>query len=150
MPEKPFTLLRRPLAVWLAVLVALFGAFASTLSQARGGASAGIEICTDTGPRWVAPGPAQKTVPQPAGSNPIAADSPEGQESALALAHCQFCLPTTDRAAPASRSFTFLVVAPGDPEEPTIWQAFFFFSKDTTAAAQPRGPPDTPASVAAA
>lgn len=110
--------LRRPLAVWLAVLMALFGALA----------------------RWVAPGPAQKAAPRTASSNHIPADSPDGLESALALKHCPFCLPSTDRAVPASRSFTFLVVAPGDPEEPTIWQAFFFLDHFALTP-PPRGPP---------
>lgn len=141
MPEKPFTLLRRPLAVWLAVLVALFGAIAPTLSHAlvQGGAAA-VDICTSTGPRGVAPGQAQEATPRTASASSIPADSPDGQESAFVPDPCPFCLPATDRAVPASCALAFLVVVPGDPGEPTIWQAFFFFNHFSLTP-PPRGPP---------
>jgi hypothetical protein len=50
-------LLRRRLAVWLAVLVVGLGALAPTVSHAlvlmRGGSPAAVEICTPAGPRWL-------------------------------------------------------------------------------------------------
>ena len=144
-----FALLRRRLAVWLVVLIALFGALAPTLSHAlalaRGGTSAWTEVCTSTGTRWVmmgssAPNAAPQIADAHASTTPVSTASPDGQEAAFFLDHCPFCLLSTDRAAPASRSFTFLVVAPGDPEKPTIRQAFFFV---THFALTPplRGPP---------
>nr|MDP2191236.1 DUF2946 domain-containing protein [Rhodoferax sp.] len=129
-PKPYFASLRRPPALWLAVLIALFGALAPTLSHAfvwsQGGTGPTVEVCTSTGMRWVA--------------SPLSADSPDGQESAPALEHCPFCLPSTDRAVPASRSLAFLVVVLGDPGEPTIWQAFFF-STHFALTPPPRGPP---------
>jgi len=84
------TLPLRPWAVWLAVLIAVFGALAPTVSHAlvlaRGGASLIVEICTTTGTQWVIAS--------------AAADSPEEQKSAMSLDHCPFCLHTADRVAP--------------------------------------------------
>jgi hypothetical protein len=49
------TPLRRPWAVWLAVLVVVLGALAPTLTHAlmlaTGQVSQGVEICTSQGPR---------------------------------------------------------------------------------------------------
>lgn len=131
MSLKPYlALLRRPLALWLAVLIAVFGALAPTLSHAlvwaQGGAAPMLEICTSTGPRWVA--------------SPMPTDSPDGQESAPSLVHCPFCLLSTDRAAPAPHALVHLFVVLGDPEAPTIRQAFFFFTHFALTP-PPRGPP---------
>jgi hypothetical protein len=84
------TLLHRPWAVWLAVLIAVFGALAPTVSHAlvlaRGGASPMVEICTTTGTQWVLAS--------------TAADSPDEQEPAMRFDHCPFCLHSVDRTAP--------------------------------------------------
>jgi hypothetical protein len=83
------TLLHRPWAVWLAVLIAVFGALAPTVSPAlvlaRGGASSMVEICTTTGTQWVI------------ANTPV--DSPDGPQSLKSLDHCPFCLHTADRTA---------------------------------------------------
>ncbi len=131
MPPTPhFATLRRPLAVWLALLIALFGAIAPTLSHAvalaRGDAPGWTEVCTSSGPRWIALA--------------IAADSPDGQESAPALDHCPFCLLFTDRVLPAPHSLVHLFLVSGEPQAPTVRQVFFF--TDLFAyRPPPRGPP---------
>jgi hypothetical protein len=125
-----FASLRRPLALWLAVLIAVFAALAPTLSHAfaltRGGTAPMVEICTSTGPHEVA--------------ITMATDSPDVQESAPALVHCPFCLLATDRVAPASHALVHLFAVLGDPEAPTIRQAFFFLTHFAFAP-PPRGPP---------
>jgi hypothetical protein len=122
--------LRRPLAVWLALLIALFGAVAPTVSHAvalqRGDAAGWTENCTRSGPRWVALN--------------ISADSPDGQESASAVEHCPFCLLFTDRVLPAPHSLVHLFFVSGEPQAPTVRQAFFFFTHFALAP-PPRGPP---------
>lgn len=132
MPPTPhFALLRRPLAVWLALLIALFGAIAPSLSHAvalaRGDAPGWTEVCTSSGPRWIALA--------------MAADSPDGQESAPTLVHCPFCLLATDRVLPAPHSLVHLFLVSGEPEAPTVQQVFFFLTRFALAPL-PRGPPD--------
>lgn len=130
-PPPPLTaLLRRPLAVWLAVLIAVFAAFAPTLSHAlvlaRGGPPPLLAVCTSIGMQGVA--------------NALAADSPDGQESAPSLAHCPFCLLSTDRAVPAPHVLAHLFAVLGDHGEPTTRQAFFFL-RHFALTPPPRGPP---------
>ncbi|MDO8440556.1 MAG: DUF2946 domain-containing protein [Polaromonas sp.] len=131
--------LRRPWAVWLAVLLAVFGALAPTLSHAlllaRGGVSPMAEVCTSRGIERAA--------------DTSSTDSPDGQKSALSLVHCPFCLLSTDHVLPAPHPWVHLFVVSGEHEAPAIRQAFFYFS-DFTLAAQPRGPPQrqTPVLVA--
>lgn len=140
-----FALLRRRLAVWLVVLIALFGALAPTLSHAlvwsQGGTSAWTEVCTSTGTRWVMMGSsAPDAAPQIASALPISTASPQPQEAAFFLDHCPFCLLSTDRAAPPPNALLHLFVVLGEPEAPTLRQAFFFV---THFALTPplRGPP---------
>ncbi len=144
-----FALLRRPLAVWLALLIVVFGALAPTLSHAlvlaRGGTSAWTELCTSTGTRWVLLGStASKTAPQiaetSASTNAVSTASPDGQEAVLSLDHCPFCLLFTDRAAPAPSALLHLFAVLGEPEAPTIRQAFFF-STHFALTPPSRGPP---------
>lgn len=140
-PKPHFALLRRPLAVWLAVLISLLGALAPALSHtlvwSHGGAPAWTEVCTTTGTRRVAT------------STPISTDSPDGQESAHSLVHCPFCLLSTDRAAPPPNTLLRLFVVPGEYEVPTIRQAFLF-PTPFALTPPPRGPPNaiTPVFVA--
>lgn len=124
--------LRCPWAVWLAVLIALVGALAPTVSHAlawdRGGAlgAAGYGICTS-----------------PGSEIEVSTDSPPGQESALpSLDHCPFCLSFTDRAVPAPAPWVHLFVPLGDLQALSIWQAFFYV-KPLALAPPPRGPPCT-------
>lgn len=128
--ELHFALLRRPLAVWLAVLIAVFAALAPTLSHAlvlaRGDAVPTVELCTSTGMQRVA--------------SPLPMDSPDGQESVPTLNVCPFCLPSTDRVVPAPHPFVHLFIVQGEHEESTIRQAFFFFIHFALTP-PPRGPP---------
>lgn len=129
-PTSHLASLRRPLALWLAVLIAVFGALAPPLSHAvaltRGGTAPMVEVCTSSGMREVAA--------------PVPTDSPDGQESAPAPVHCPFCLLAADRAAPAPHPWVHLFAVIGDAEAPTIRQAFFFFTP-LAFAPPPRGPP---------
>lgn len=138
--------LRRPFAVWFAVWIALLGALAPTVSHAvalsRGGAAGVIEICTSSGSRWLLIQSSGTTVAPTDGATDtlFAVDSKTGQESALSLNHCPFCLLSTDRVAPAPHSLVHLFVVLGDSPEPAVRQAFFF-SHHHPPGAPPRGPP---------
>ena len=125
-----FALLRRSFVVWLAVLIAAFSALAPTLSHAlvwsQGSAAPAVQVCTSDGARWVA--------------SPISTDSHDGQESAPMLNHCPFCLLSTDRVAPTSHALLHLFAVIGDPEAPTIRQAFFFLTRFALTPPS-RGPP---------
>lgn len=152
-----FALLRRPLVAWLAVLIALFGALAPTLSHAlvmaRGGTSAWTEVCTSTGTRWVMLGPSQNIahpITSPSSSatpdadlstTPTSTVSPDGQEAAFSLDHCPFCLLCTDHAAPSPNALLHLFSVLGDAGAPTIRQVFLYPSTDFSITPPPRGPP---------
>ncbi len=157
MPLKlHFALLRRPLAVWLTMLIAVFGALAPTLSHAlvmaRGGTSAWTEVCTSTGTRWVMLGQSPSTArpttsaassPEPRadlGAPPISTASPDGQEAAFSLDHCPFCLLCTDHAAPPPNAWRHLFSVLDDAGAPTIRQTFFFVTQFVFTPL-PRGPP---------
>jgi hypothetical protein len=76
----------------LALLLAVFGALAPTVSHAlvwARGDAAPIEICTSAGPRWMALGQPETN-----------ADPSSTPVSAQVLDHCPFCLLFADRAAP--------------------------------------------------
>lgn len=129
-PKLHFALLRRPLALWLAVLIAVFGALAPTLSHAfalaRGDAAPMVQVCTSSGAHEVA--------------ITMATDSPDAQESAPALAHCPFCLLAADRAAPPPSAFIHLFGASGESGLATIRQVVFVFAYFALTP-PPRGPP---------
>jgi hypothetical protein len=131
MSRKPRpAVLRRPLALWLAVLIAVFAALAPTLSHALAWSQSGgapmVEVCTSTGMRWVAEN--------------AAADSLDGQESAAPQNHCPFCLLSTDRVGPVSHALVHLFAVMGEPEAATIRQAFYFVTHFALTP-PPRGPP---------
>ena len=131
-PKRYFALLRSPLAVWLAVLIAVFGALAPTLSHAlvwsQGGREAWTEVCSSTGTSWVAT------------PISISTDSPDGPESAFSLDDCPFCLLSSDRVTPAPHASLHLFAVSGGHEVPTIGQAFFFVIPSALTP-PPRGPP---------
>jgi hypothetical protein len=114
----------RPWAMYLALLLAVLGAVAPTVSHAlaqqRG--QVGIEICTSTG------------------SNFVQADSSQEQESVAVLDHCPFCLHQTDRIAPPLHHQPYLFLVQGGTQAPAVLQAFFFFT-DIQWARFARGPP---------
>lgn len=128
-----FSLLRRPWAVWLAVLMALLGALAPTVSHAvtwsQGGAAPWVEVCTDTGMRWVDSHTGQNST-----------DSPDGPTTAPSGVHCPFCLLLTDRVAPAPQAWVHLFAVLGEQEAPAIRQVFLFFTP-IAPTPPPRGPP---------
>ena len=136
-----FTLLHRSWGVWLAVLLAVFGALAPTVSHAlvaaRGEASPWLEICagTGTGTRSVAPGWLDGT-------------PDEDKPSALREA-CSFCLLNAERAAPPPTDQVHHFAATGAQGGPSFWQTVVVVSPFVFAA-QPRGPPPltTPFSAA--
>ncbi|MCF8157131.1 MAG: DUF2946 domain-containing protein [Rhodoferax sp.] len=123
----------RPWAVWLAVLIAVFGAIAPTVSHARmlaaGHLPQGVEICTSQGPRWVA----ADTMPSPDGPAPT-------QRPTINVDHCPFCLQTTDRVAPVPHLLPYLFSVQGGQQEAPVWQAFFYAATHTFTP-PPRGPP---------
>ncbi|MES2879733.1 MAG: DUF2946 domain-containing protein [Pseudomonadota bacterium] len=130
-PSLHFALLRRPLAVWLAVLLVVFGALAPTLSHALVLARSDVspmmmDVCTSTGLHEVA--------------DTASTDSPDGQEAVVSLAHCPFCLLSSDRVAPAPHPLLHLFAVLGEPEAPTVRQAFFY-ATPFALAPPPRGPP---------
>jgi hypothetical protein len=85
-----FHRLRQPLAVWLALLIAVFGALAPTLSLAMSGGHAStqamVEICSSHGSQLIA-----------VDGSP---DSPSEPGSALRSGHCPLCLHAADRVVP--------------------------------------------------
>lgn len=83
-------------AVWLALAAMLLGAFAPTVSRALAAARSDgapmVEVCTSEGPRWVPLAPTS--------ADTLMADASHGQESALSLDHCPFCLLVAERLGP--------------------------------------------------
>ena len=122
--------LRRPWAVWWAVLLAVWFATAPTLSHGLAFASgdSGFEICTVQGAKRIAP------------AGPASGDSSNGQESTASPAHCPFCLHTADRLAPPPAHFAYLLMATGPQQEMAVWQAFFY-ADHPRFWNPPRGPP---------
>jgi hypothetical protein len=126
-------ILHRPWALWMALCVAVFMALTPTLSHAlvwsQGDDGHYMEICTAAGPRLVS-----------ADSTPSSTDSPPGQESAMSLTHCPFCLHTADRVAPPPHPVTYLFLDMGGQQEAMVWQAFFFATHFALSPPS-RGPP---------
>jgi len=120
----------RPWALWLAVLIAVFGALAPTLSHAlvlaRGTVLPLQEVCTSAGPGWVA--------------LHIPTQAPDGQESTPSLEHCPFCLLSSDRAAPAPDALLHLFAVSGAFDLPALRQAVFPVIPFALTP-PPRGPP---------
>ena len=127
------TSLRRPWAVWLAVLIAVLGAIAPTVSHAlmlaAGHIPQGVEICTSQGPRWVA----ADTMPSPDGPAPT-------QRPTINVDHCPFCLQTTDRVALINEPLPYPFLVQDRQRKSTVWQVFFY-AATYTFAPPPRGPP---------
>jgi hypothetical protein len=145
-PTPFYALLRRHAAVWLAVLITVFGALAPTVSHAlvwaQGDNSAWTEVCTPTGTRWVKLGLARNDAPQSLDTTAIQiqADSPNGPESAFSLDHCPFCLLSTDRAAPPPHALVHLFAVSGAFKVSSVRQAFLFIPHFALTP-PPRGPP---------
>ena len=86
-------------ALRFALLLALFAALAPTVSRALNAARAStdelIEICTTSGPRWMALGASSETGSQ---STP---------DSVPVFDHCHFCLLAGERIAPPPPALRF-------------------------------------------
>ena len=121
------TVLHRPWAVWLAVLIAVFGALAPTVSHAlaQGVAPAMMDICVS------------------GDSAAMPADAPSGSQSAPSLDHCPFCLHAADRVGVLPQPLLTPLLVPGDNPQPVV-QPVFFFSTYLAHAPPPRGPPGSP------
>lgn len=135
--------LRRPWALGLALLLAVVGALAPTLSHAivwaRGDVAPWVEVCTLSGPRWAPLASTQNARPDASSPSEFQTDAPDGPAPALALDHCPFCLLFTDRAAPPPHSFVHIFAMVDESGESTLQP--IFFSNQHRLAAQPRGPP---------
>lgn len=122
--------LRRPLAVWLALLIVVFAAIAPTLSHAlvwaRAAGEPTVEVCTPAGMRWVVL----------KGST----DFPDGPKSVSMLEHCPFCLHATDRVVPPPQVSLHDFGVLGEPVAPALGQAFLLITHFAPAP-PPRGPP---------
>jgi hypothetical protein len=132
---NPLQPARRLWAAWLAVLLALFAALAPTVSHAiaftRAGDHAGVEICTSTGPQWLA-------APDAAAS---ADDESPGKKTASQVEHCPFCLLQADRVAPVSLPVVFHFGGAGNARVDPVPQSHFY-STYFALAPPPRGPPE--------
>lgn len=133
----------RRLTAWIALAVMLMGALAPTVSHAlalaRSGMPGAVEVCTSSGMRWVVLEAVNPAASPAARSKPIPTDSPDGQESALSLNHCPFCLPIADRLGPppaASLHFFNAETGLAQPDAQAL-----FFETFTPSSALPRGPP---------
>jgi len=115
-------------ALWLALLLALFGALAPSVSQAlnaaRGGNTGLIEVCTSSGPRWMALGPLATEADFSAAS--AAPPLPDAPVSAQVFDHCPFCLLLADRAAPPPASWPHRFLAAGPAAAPVDPQPNFY------------------------
>ena len=116
--------------LWLALLLALFAALAPTVSRglhwARSDNGGLIELCTSSGPRWLAP-QAQQPLP----------DAPA---SAQVFDHCPFCLLLANRAVPPPAHWPLNFAAPGQAVAPLPVAANFlpvFFAPSPPSRAPP-------------
>jgi hypothetical protein len=146
-PLTTLTTAQRRWVLWLAVLLALFGALAPTVSHAlnwaRGGRTGLTEICTSNGPRWMALGVVQSEAALVPGVEPLlVADASGDPVSAAVFDHCPFCLLMADRAAPLPQAGVFLAMALGSAVAPVGWQVRLP-SLSFALTPPPRGPPHT-------
>ncbi|MBK9573149.1 MAG: DUF2946 domain-containing protein [Rhodoferax sp.] len=121
--------LRRPWAVWLAVLLVLFGAFAPTLSHGIGLAQAAGQWPAD-----ICVSPASMAV-----ADNTLADSPDGRESAVSSPHCPFCLLSTHGFGPPATASAHPFASESGLDRPV--ESALFFESRVAWLALPRGPP---------
>lgn len=120
--------LRRARWLWLAVLLAVFGATLSTIGHAlaAGTAGAGMEVCTSTGMAWVdVHGPGDDASRTDASAQPM---------------ECPWCLLTADPILPVPDTVGVLAVVPLAHPAP-VAQLPFFRLAFAALAPPPRGPP---------
>lgn len=140
----------------MAVLIAVFGALAPTLSHAltlaHGSSPAWAEVCSSTRTRWMALDETTNAAPRTAAVKvsadsraavdvaPVSTDFPDGQESLPSLLHCPFCLLLADHALPASPFSPHFFVALRTSERAAARPVIFFFTHFALTP-PPRGPP---------
>jgi hypothetical protein len=136
--------LHRPWAVWLALCIALLGALAPTLSHAllaaRGQNNPLVEVCTSTGPRWMALGVAADFAADASQQGSASDNDALPDQPAAVLDHCPFCLLSVDRLAPLPEAGVKFFAAPGRavaPQAPLTSFVVTFFAPSPP----PRGPP---------
>lgn len=144
-PHPALTPAQRRWVLWLAVLLALFGALAPTVSHAlnwaRGGSGNLVEICTSAGPRWMVLGSVAAEAAWEPGAEPVlVADGPGDPATAAVFDHCPFCLLLADRAAPPPQAGAFVALALGAAVAPADWQ-MRLPSLSLALTPPPRGPP---------
>lgn len=131
-PSLLYALRHRPLGLWLALLLAVFGALAPVVSQAlaltRSAGMPMMAICTSSAPHLAADAALAS-----------AAESPDGQESAPALVHCPFCLLLANHAQPPPPFAAHFLAVPPLPEATAAPPFLVVFSR--FALTPPRGPP---------
>jgi hypothetical protein len=118
----------------LALLLALFGALAPTVSHALNWASgqtpALIEVCTSQGPHWMALGlPSDRQ-----------SDRPNKPDTATVFEHCPFCLLTAERLAPPPTAPVQVFLTDATYELVASSQSFFAVTH-VHPSPPPRGPP---------
>jgi len=110
--------LRRPWAVWCAVLVALLMALAPTLAQAtsflRAPLADPFQVCTTQGLQTFAAPGAQD------------GQGPHSHESSPAQSHCPFCLHPTDRFVLPPEPISSPSLGMGGYRGNSVLQAFFY------------------------
>jgi hypothetical protein len=125
-----FHRLRQPLAVWLALLIALFGAIAPTLSVAMGGTGSSVpamvDICSSGGDH--------------AATAENAADTTSDPTTGLFVRHCPLCLHAADRVLPLPSAAIAFFGMLGEPVSPATEPAFAFITPPARVP-PPRGPP---------
>jgi hypothetical protein len=139
-PSPLMNALRRPVAVWLALCIALLGALVPTVSHAlvwaRGDATL-VEICTTTGQHWVVVDQVEADVST---SLPGSPDTPGDPVLAQGLNHCPFCLLSAERTATPPQVERGPFVLPGQAVPPQSRHGFMSLSSFVFAP-PPRGPP---------
>jgi hypothetical protein len=117
----------RPWAVWLAVLIAVFSAFAPAVSHA-------LALTHRVAPM-------EASYCGSMGMVDAVSDSSDGKDTASVLVHCPFCLHLTDRLAPLPPSFHFPLRVQDGQQLVTTWTSTLYSAR-TYLKAEPRGPPD--------
>ncbi|HEY8905983.1 MAG TPA: DUF2946 family protein [Rhodoferax sp.] len=145
MNASPFSLSasgqpRHRWVLWLALWLAVFGAMAPTVSRtlnwARGDTGNQVEICTSTGPRWMALNPVGSATAAPDatlvdGQDASRSESDPAPTPFPVLDHCPFCTLLADRVAPPLSMAFILRVLPGKAVIPTVPLALFHPSFQT-------------------
>lgn len=135
---------RHPEVLWLALLLAVFGALAPTVSRTldwmRGDHAGWVEVCTPTGPRWMALPIASASVNEAGDTSSALNPSSDVPAPGLGLEHCPFCLLLAQQGAPPPSAWSFQLASLGRTVVPSLVTLFFFPAFDSPLPPS-RGPP---------